>query len=61
MKLVVTVIIKFLGGIIVGVFEPIIESITSVLPTGINTALQSVANFFSWLLQFVLFVLSWQN
>ena len=33
MKLVVTVIIKFLGGIIVGVFEPIIESITSVLPT----------------------------
>lgn len=59
MKLIVSVILKFLVGIILGIFEPIIDAISNILPSGIDTALQGVASFFTWLLNFVLFVLSW--
>ena len=58
MKLIITVIINFVTGIMGFIFTPIDTLISSNMPN-LAYALSQVANFFLWLVQFVNWALSW--
>lgn len=58
MKLIVSAICGFLMNLISLILTPIDSLITQYIPS-LSNALTSVANFFSWLVQFVNWALSW--